>query len=87
MGHTLFCQSCSMPLDSDAVKGTEKDGSLSNEYCKHCYENGAFTAPDLTMDGMIEHIKIQIEKMNVPATQVKNVVENVSDLKRWKRSI
>lgn len=87
MGNTLFCQSCSMPLDTDAVKGTEKDGSLSNEYCKHCYENGAFTAPDLTVDGMVEHIKIQMQKMKMSTTQMENVVENVSDLKRWKESV
>ena len=46
-----FCQSCGMPL-SPAVLGTERDGTPSRHYCKHCYQSGAFTA-SLSMDEMI----------------------------------
>lgn len=49
-----FCQSCSMPMgNTDEFYGTEKDGSKSGDYCKYCYENGAFTF-DGTMEEMIE---------------------------------
>ena len=45
-----FCQCCGMPLDKPEDAGTEADGTLSGEYCRYCYQNGAFTAPDATMD-------------------------------------
>ncbi len=48
-----FCQSCAMPLTSDEVKGTEKDGSRSEDYCAYCYKDGAFLG-DCTMEEMIE---------------------------------
>ena len=49
-----FCQSCGMPMnDSEELYGTEKNGSYSKDYCKYCYENGAFTS-DCTMEEMIE---------------------------------
>ena len=48
-----FCQSCGMPLGDPALLGTEADGSASPDYCKYCYQNGAFTA-DMTMEQMID---------------------------------
>lgn len=47
-----YCQSCGMPM-SQAAYGTEKDGSLSADYCQYCYENGAFTSQS-TMEEMID---------------------------------
>ncbi len=47
-----FCQSCAMPMGDDDF-GTEKDGSLSSDYCKYCYQNGEFTS-DCTMEEMID---------------------------------
>lgn len=49
------CQSCGMPLESKKAgdcRGTEKDGSKSEKWCSLCYENGAFTGPDCTLDEM-----------------------------------
>ncbi len=39
-------------MDSEDDFGTEADGALSDDYCTHCYQNGAFTEPDITIDGM-----------------------------------
>lgn len=50
-----LCQSCGMPLGNDSsLFGTEKDGSKNSDYCVHCYANGEYTYPVLTMDAMIE---------------------------------
>jgi len=38
-----LCQSCGMPIDVRTEPGTEKDGSSSEKYCVHCYQNGEFT--------------------------------------------
>lgn len=49
-----FCQSCGMPMgDTDALYGTEADGSKSGDYCHYCYEKGAFLSA-CTMEEMIE---------------------------------
>lgn len=42
-----------MPLISDELLGTNKDGSPNPEYCYYCYQHGAYTC-DCTMDEMIK---------------------------------
>ncbi|WP_367305007.1 zinc ribbon domain-containing protein, partial [Helicobacter sp. UBA3407] len=33
-----ICQSCGIPLTSKEQMVLEKDGSVSVDYCKYCYE-------------------------------------------------
>ena len=49
MAPHLFCQSCTMPIDNIGDRGIEKNGSVSDEYCKYCYQQGVFTAPGITI--------------------------------------
>jgi len=50
----IYCQSCGMPMEkTDEMYGTEKGGGKSADYCKYCYENGAFTFHG-SMEEMIE---------------------------------
>ena len=53
MKDRTFCQCCGMPLDRPEDAGTEADGTPSGDYCRYCYQNGAFTAPEATMEDMI----------------------------------
>lgn len=48
-----ICQSCGMPMKEE-MYGTNADGSANAEYCKYCFENGAFHNPGETMEQMIE---------------------------------
>lgn len=50
-----FCQSCAMPLMNKEydMRGTELDGSRSEEYCSYCYLNGEFTNPNITYDEVL----------------------------------
>lgn len=44
-----------MPLQTKKAgdcRGTEKDGSKSEKWCKLCYENGVFIGPDCTLEDM-----------------------------------
>ena len=46
-----------MPLitkQSGDCRGTEKDGSKSDEWCSLCYTGGKFVDPDCTLTEMIE---------------------------------
>ena len=49
-----ICQSCGMPLNDEALRATESDGSLSAKYCRWCYSDGHFVS-NCTMEEMIEH--------------------------------
>ena len=48
-----ICQSCGMPLDFMDLRGTEKDGRKSDDYCMYCYKDGHFTY-ECTMQQMID---------------------------------
>lgn len=81
----INCQSCGMPLDKDKkIAGTESDGSLSEMYCSHCYENGKFTSPDITVIEMREIVTNKIIEMNLPKFVAKFLTRNTYKLKRWK---
>ena len=86
MDDKLRCQSCGMPLSGDTKNfGTESDGSPASEYCMFCYQNGAFTDPDQTVDGMVQS-SIDFMTSNLgfsqeKATQMSNDV--IPKLKRW----
>ncbi|MDP4147973.1 MAG: zinc ribbon domain-containing protein [Bacteroidota bacterium] len=80
-----YCQSCSMPLDGDEVLGTEKDGSRNQDYCKYCYQEGAFTAPDMSLREMETLVRNKMEEMNIPAETITMAVTSLPELKRWKK--
>ena len=80
-----FCQSCSMPLDNTELLGTEKDGSKSQEYCKYCYQNGAFTNPGMTLKEMSSVVITQMEKINFDSKTIDMAVSSLPHLKRWRR--
>ena len=80
-----FCQSCSMPIDDSLSRGTEKDGSLSNEYCHYCYRNGAFIVPDLTFDAMKSIVVDQMHKRHLPEDLIQKSIDILPQLKRWRK--
>jgi radical SAM superfamily enzyme len=84
MENKILCQSCSMPIEIDHVKGSERDGSKSNEYCMYCYENGAFKEPNMTLGQMISVVESQMEKMNLPVNLIEASVNKIPKLSRWK---
>ncbi len=82
-----LCQSCAMPLSSDADKGTNVDGSKSEDYCCYCYEKGSFVGGDQTLDEMIETcIGPCLEAKVYPDAETAraSMKELFPQLKRWK---
>jgi hypothetical protein len=79
------CQSCGMPLSKDELGGgTEKDGSKSTMYCSHCYLNGEFTLPNLTVEEMAERVKQKIVEFGMPKFVAGFFTKNIHKLERWK---
>lgn len=87
MENKQFCQSCSMPLDKPEMRGTEKDGTKSKEYCTYCYQQGSFLNPKLTLAEMTSLVKDQMKKRNISADLVTRAVNSLPTLKRWRKPV
>jgi len=79
-----LCQSDGAPMDFYEY-GTEADGSKSTDYCSVCYNNGAFTNPNCTLEEMIETTAdIMVKQFGFsPEEAMKQCKEGIPTLKRW----
>lgn len=84
MEPTLFCQSCTMPIDNDADKGNEQDGTKSDLYCRYCYAGGSFVNPSATLEQMENIVVTQMQKNHIPDYIIHRSVQMLPGLKRWK---
>lgn len=87
MNAMKVCQSCGMPMaDGSDLFGSNADGSTNEEYCKYCFENGAFGSPDETLEQMIEScIPFMVEE-GMEASQARAILEStLPSLKRWQK--
>ncbi len=79
-------QSCGMPLNKDEKGGgTNADGTKSGMYCSHCYENGKFTIPDMTIPKMQERVKEKLKEMGFPGFLAGFFTRGIPKLERWKK--
>ena len=87
--NVLICQSCGMPISEEKQKGTNEDGSLSNDYCSYCFKKGKFTKNG-TLDEQIEvGLNYYPPYKNAKTQEEKDLIrkqsrEFLSTLKRWK---
>ena len=83
-----YCQSCGMPMgETDELYGTNADGKKNEEYCKYCYDKGAFTG-ECTMEEMIEFCVPHMIDANSGMTEDKAramMQAYMPNLKRWKK--
>ena len=86
MENMKTCQSCAMPMSKPEDFGTETNGSVSQEYCCYCYQNGEFEGKDMTLEEMIESCAAIV----VESGDAKNLdearaalKEQLPGLKRW----
>ena len=89
MGEKTYtsCQSCGMPLKKDpAGGGTEADGTKSPMYCSHCYRNGGFTEPEMTVEGMQDLVRGKLKDMGFPGFVASLFTRGIPKLERWRGS-
>ena len=80
------CQSCGMPMNKDPKNGgTNSDGTKNMLYCSYCYENGAFTQPDITVDEMIIRVKDIMKEMRFPGFLARFLTKDIPKLERWRK--
>jgi len=78
------CQSCGMPLNRDEKGGgTEKNGSKSSMYCSHCYQQGSFTLPDISVKEMQQRVNEKLKQMHIPFFLRPFFVRKIPSLQRW----
>ena len=84
-----FCQSCSMPLGKPEDFGTDRAGYRVNDYCVHCYADGAFTEPAISMEAMLLRCVGVMEKQGImSAPQARALLADVLPrLKRWRTPV
>ena len=80
-----FCQSCSMPLRKPEDFGTDAIGYRVNDFCQHCYTNGAFTEPRISMQEMMDKcVAVMAQQGIMPSAKARALLTEVMPkLKRW----
>jgi hypothetical protein len=79
-----FCQSCGMPLSRDQLGGgTNADGSRSTEYCSHCYQEGRFTEPNISVDEMMAKVEAKLRELRLPGFLARRFAGEIPKLRRW----
>jgi hypothetical protein len=63
--------------------GTNADGTKSKIYCSMCYENGKFTAPDMTVEEMKLLVKNKLKEFGFPGFLTGFFTKGIPKLKRW----
>lgn len=80
-----ICQSCGMPITNNNQLGTNKDGSVSNDYCKYCYKDGEFI-DNVSMEEYIKMCSKFGAQANMSNEEMKKHCEKLfPTLKRWKK--
>ena len=74
-----------MPLSKDPLGGgSNADGTLSSEYCSHCYRKGVFTQPDITIEEMMKLVEGKLRSMHFPGFLARRFSREVPTLRRWR---
>jgi hypothetical protein len=75
-----------MPLQKEEDFGTNANGSKSEEYCFHCFQNGKFLDEGITLEGKIsKNVKFAVQMGMSEDEAWKLASEVLPKLKRWKK--
>ncbi|NJW52527.1 zinc ribbon domain-containing protein [Salinimicrobium oceani] len=80
----LICQCCGLPFSSK-IRGTNRDLSLSSDYCYDCYRNGSFTNHHITVVDMEKKLQNMVRTNDgVTFEEAQQIICTLPNLKRWK---
>ena len=76
-----------MPLKRDEKSGgTNADGTRSTMYCSHCYQNGQFVVPDISLTEMQARVREKIVGFGMPGFLAGIFTRKIATLARWQKS-
>lgn len=74
MNHSLknYCEKCGKPINHLTDFGTNQDGTINTEYCRHCYRRGEMVSHGMNLKEKILYrltrsTKKKSKKLQVPA--------------------
>jgi hypothetical protein len=73
-----------MPINQPSLFGTEKDGSKNLLYCSYCYQDGAFTNNNITLEGMKSLVSDKMRQMKMDQSIINKTMAILPHLKRWR---
>lgn len=81
-----ICGSCGMSITSPEDTGMESDGARNDRYCIHCYQNGALSMPDATLEEMAAtYAPVLVKEFGISHENAMKMVTGFSAaLPRWK---
>ena len=84
---TNRCECCSRPMRSAHDFGTNKDGSVSQEYCDCCLADGNWLKPEVTMQELVDRCVDIWENNNIAIAEDARPDFNklFPTLKRWQK--
>jgi len=66
--------------------GTDSDEEINKDYCTHCFQNGKFTNPNISLKEQIEKSTAMVEKMGWSEEKAHHMEEaTIPRLKRWRK--
>lgn len=79
------CQSCGITIMGREEFGKEKNGALKVDYCRYCYDGGAFVEPDMTFELMVEKVASAMKtgKNVTDEAARESAARLLGGLKRW----
>ena len=77
-----------MPMKRDEKGGgTNADGTQSTMYCSHCYQNGQFVLPDISVAEMQARVRDKIIEFGMPGFLAAIfLTRKIPKLVRWQKS-
>ena len=80
------CQSCGQSIYRISEFGTYNDGSINTDYCIQCYQEGAFTDKNVSLEHKIARNIQLAAKIGISrAKAIKEANAVLPSLKRWRR--
>jgi hypothetical protein len=78
-----------MPLRAPEDFGTDPAGYRVNDYCRHCFADGAFTDPAITMPAMLDWCVTMMAGQGImpPAQARELMADTLPRLKRWRTPV
>lgn len=81
---TLICQSCGWPFTTN-TSGKNRDGSLNKDYCRDCYQDGAFTDKSLNLHELeIKLLEMAEVHNDISLEEAQQLIKKLPELKRWR---
>ncbi len=80
------CQSCGIPLNRDLVYASKTESEKkTSKYCSHCFKDGQFTEPDLTINKMKIAIEKRCKELGFSKLQTYVWKNDLENLDRWRK--